>query len=99
MSLVAIDNPLHNEKGDFYLVGNKLHSGINQLDRGLVRAPSRYLEENDHTFWANPTFTWSGISFIHGSVLEDFKDKIKSPFDSWSKIIKPLSEQRKVAAF
>ena len=97
--LVAIDNPLHNEKGDFYLVGNKLHSGINQLDRGLVRAPSRYLEENDHTFWANPTFTWSGISFIHGSVLEDFKDKIKSPFDSWSKIIKPLSEQRKVAAF
>ena len=50
-------------------------------------------------FWGSTTFTWSGISFIHGSVLEDFKDKIKSPFDSWSKIIKPLSEQRKVAAF
>ena len=45
------------------------------------------------------SFTWSGISFIHGSVFDDFKVNIKSPFDSWSKIIKPLIQQRKVAAF
>ena len=44
-------------------------------------------------------FTFSGISFIHGSVFDDFKVNIKSPFDSWSKIIKPLIQQRKVAAF
>ena len=97
--LVAIDNPSHNGKGDFYLVDSLLHSGVNGMDCGLVRAPSPHLKENDHHFWANTTFTWSGISFIHGSVFEDFKVKIKSPFDSWSKIIKPMSEQRKVAAF
>ena len=98
--LVAVNNPSHNEKGDFYvdIIPRTHYSRYVDHHLGLLRATLPTLNEMD-AFREDDTFTWSGISFIHGSVFDDFKVNIKSPFDSWSKIIKPLIQQRKVAAF
>ena len=94
--IAAVPNPPHHENGDFDV---EYESRIVRIDSMEV-----WKEWDKHYFGKLEgtirfEFTFSGISFIHGSVFDDFKVNIKSPFDSWSKIIKPLIQQRKVAAF
>ena len=82
--LVGVPNPSHNKKGDFYAA---------YTDRARIPTYEydKYISYPDHLL------TWSGISFIHGSVFEEFNISSKTPFDSWSNIIKPLIESDKVA--
>ena len=84
--LVGVPNPSHNKKGDFY-------SAVT----GRARIPT--YEYHQYIHYPDHLFTWSGISFIHGSVFEEFNISNKTPFDSWSNIIKPLIESDKVAIY